>query len=123
LGVVLVWVISSGGFVQFGPVVDHAFLGFLLPVLVGLVVSPVPALCHCGYLVFSSLCRVDSARLQLRLREAPALELDTSAYTIRGGPPDTGVVLNLHGRAGTTDESFVLDECRCVADALCALPN
>ena len=64
---------------------------------------------------------MDSARLQLRLREAPALELDTSAYTIRGGRPDTGVVLNLHGRAGTTDESFVLDECRCVADARCAL--
>lgn len=55
---------------------------------------------------------VDAARLQLRLGEAPALCLDASAYTIRGGLPDAHAsVLHVHGLPGTTDEAFVLDEC------------
>lgn len=63
--------------------------------------------------------RVDAARLQLRLGEAPALGLDASAYTIRGGRPDAHAsVLHVHGLPGTTDEAFVLDECRCVAARL-----
>lgn len=63
--------------------------------------------------------RVDAARLQLRLGEAPALCLDASAYTIRGGLPDAHAsVLHVHGLPGTTDEAFVLDECRCVAARL-----
>lgn len=61
--------------------------------------------------------RVDAARLQLRLGEAPTLELDASAYTIRGGRPDAQAVLRVHGLPGTTDEAFVLDDCRCVVTA------
>lgn len=61
--------------------------------------------------------RVDAARLQLRLGEAPSLELDASSYTIRGGRPDAQAVLHVHGLPGTTDEAFVLDDCRCVASA------
>lgn len=63
------------------------------------------------------ICRVDAARLALRLGEAPRLELDASAYTIRGGRPDAQTVLHVHGRPNTTDEAFVLDDCRCVAAA------
>lgn len=61
--------------------------------------------------------RVDAARLQLRLGEAPLLELDASAYTIRCGRRDAQAVLHVHGLQGTTDEAFVLDDCRCVASA------
>lgn len=60
---------------------------------------------------------VDAARLQLRLGEAPLLELDASAYTIRCGRRDAQAVLHVHGLQGTTDEAFVLDDCRCVASA------
>ncbi|GAB0489480.1 hypothetical protein MMPV_000699 [Pyropia vietnamensis] len=54
---------------------------------------------------------VDAARLALRLGEAPTLEFDASAYTIRDGRPDPQTVLHVHGRPNTTDESFVLNDC------------